>query len=74
MHVARRCLGTVAVSILPQEHNLSLRRADPAGLVGSVEFGRYRRHHWDGISAGISGEGPHNVRVATRVAESRKMV
>jgi len=74
VHVARRCLGTVTVSIFPQEHNLSLRRAEPASLVGFVEFGRYGRYHWDGVSAGMSGEGCHDVRVATRVAESRETV
>ena len=74
VHVARSCLGTVTVSMLPQEHNLSLRRAEPAGLVGFFEFGRYGWYHWDRVSAGMGGEGPYNVRVATRVAESREIV
>ena len=62
------------VSILPQEHNISLPSADPARLVGFIEFRRYRRDHWDEASAEIRREGSHNLRVATRVTKSREMV
>ena len=57
-----------------QERGTLSRCAEPADLVGFFEFRGYRWHHWNGASAKISGERARDIRVATRVAESREIV
>ena len=63
------------VSIFLEKCNRASRSTEPTDLVGFVEFGGYRWHHCHGVLAGTdTRDGSQDVRVATRVAESRRMV
>lgn len=52
-----------------------LRGTEPAGLVRFIEFGGYCRNHCDRVLARTSTRDvSHDVRVATMVAETRRVV
>ena len=62
------------VSLFPENYCEVSRSTEPTDLIRFVEFGGYRRHYWDGVSATAREEGSYDVRVATMVAESHKVV